>query len=228
MTFDQPSLLVPRPLKNSCTTDAAPAGSLLSVVSPLALVAALPHCEPQNTKYTFGAPVVTPTPLVPPPYDRLKLRMPMPGKPSALFFAPSTVGTSPCRHGCAASSTVPVVLPLLDAVAAGMAAAVIVAAAAVTSVTFATRRMMEVFRGMRPVLSVTFPVRGSPRRQEQRRKRPFLSAHLGRIMYFLSRFEREELRPRTRSRGEPAAAYGTDASTGYRASRGGGNIRVWA
>src|SRR4051795_11361347 len=30
-------------------------------------------------------------------------------------------------------------------------------------------------------------------------------------MSFLSRFEREELRPATRTRGEPAAAYGTDA-----------------
>src|SRR3954447_25046002 len=206
MTFDQPSLLVPRPLKNSCTTDAAPGGLVLSVVSPLALVAALPHCEPQNTKYTFGAPVVTPTPLVPPPYDRLKLRMPMPGKPSALFFAPSTVGTRPCRHGCAASSTVLVVLPLLDAVAAGMAAAVMVAAAAVTRVTFATRRMMEVFRGMRSVLSVTFPVRGSPRRQEQRRKRPFLSAHCVQIMSGLSRFRPQGLRAAGASCAEVAAA----------------------
>src|SRR4051794_12165691 len=50
MTLDQPSLLVPSPLKNSCTTEAAPTESLVNVLSPLALVPAVPHCVPQNTR----------------------------------------------------------------------------------------------------------------------------------------------------------------------------------
>src|SRR3954454_14210473 len=50
MTLDQPSLLVPRPLKSSCTTEAAPTESLVKVVSPLVLLPAAPHCVPQNTR----------------------------------------------------------------------------------------------------------------------------------------------------------------------------------
>ena len=32
-------------------------------------VEAVPHCEPQNTRYTFGVPLVTPTPALPPWYE---------------------------------------------------------------------------------------------------------------------------------------------------------------
>jgi hypothetical protein len=71
ITPDQDSPLVPRPLKKPCRIGAVFCGSPLNVALPLASVPWLPHCEPQNTRYTFGAPVVTPTPPVPPPYWRL-------------------------------------------------------------------------------------------------------------------------------------------------------------
>src|SRR3954464_9766641 len=50
MTFDQPSLLVPRPLKKACSRGAVALGSPESVVLPFASVPAVPHCEPQNTR----------------------------------------------------------------------------------------------------------------------------------------------------------------------------------
>src|SRR2546421_6030283 len=51
MEFNQ--ALPPTPLRKFCTIVASPDGSLLF------------HCDPHNTRYTFGA-VSTPTPAVPP------------------------------------------------------------------------------------------------------------------------------------------------------------------
>ena len=56
---------------NSCRSGAIALGSPENVASPWALVDCGPHHDPQNTRYTLGAPVVTPTPLVPPPKTRL-------------------------------------------------------------------------------------------------------------------------------------------------------------
>jgi hypothetical protein len=54
-------------LNISWSLAASPTESLEKTVSPLPLVLALPHCEPQNTRYTLGWPVVTPMPSTPPP-----------------------------------------------------------------------------------------------------------------------------------------------------------------
>ena len=52
-----------------------PFGSPERVTFPPESVPWVPHCEPQNTRYARGAPVVTPTPLTPPPYWRLFAEM---------------------------------------------------------------------------------------------------------------------------------------------------------
>src|SRR5438045_3700060 len=68
MTADHCSWLVPRPLNISCRWAAPPAVSVEKVRSPAPLVLDMPQPEPQKTRYTFGAPVVTPMPSRPPWY----------------------------------------------------------------------------------------------------------------------------------------------------------------
>src|SRR5947207_14692815 len=67
VTPDHNSLSTPTPLKNCCSRGAMPSESPESVVLPPASVPAVPNCDPQKTRYTFGLPVVTPIPSTPPP-----------------------------------------------------------------------------------------------------------------------------------------------------------------
>src|SRR5260370_4173063 len=92
----------PRPLKKACMIGAMPAGSREKVAYPWEFLPWVPHWDPQNTRYTFSLPVVTPTPLIPPPKRRhLELHVTS-GAPAL-----PRIGTRPCRYGYPAPAPPP-------------------------------------------------------------------------------------------------------------------------
>src|SRR5947207_14418978 len=104
VTPDHSSFAVPMPSNSCCSRGAMPLPSPDRCTLPCVSVVGVPHCEPQDTRYTLGLPVVTPMPSSPPPYDRSC--GPASGcaaRNARIFASASRVGTRPCRYACPAA-----------------------------------------------------------------------------------------------------------------------------
>src|SRR5262249_54760593 len=102
MTPDHSSPPVPSPLNICCRYGAAFTGSPVNVALPLASVPCVPHWLPQNTRKTFGEPLVTPMPSMPPPNASV-FNWPAPGLAYQFAYSfmccqASRVGTTPWRY----------------------------------------------------------------------------------------------------------------------------------